>query len=56
MLSRKEFVDGLPENVKIQAEVQAGRDDDEVVPRLLVRGCVCSGAMLSSFCVLAPRQ
>ncbi|GLI62112.1 hypothetical protein VaNZ11_004645 [Volvox africanus] len=34
MLSREEFVKGLPENVRIQEQVRAGRDDDEVVPRL----------------------
>ncbi|GLC66131.1 hypothetical protein PLESTF_000388200 [Pleodorina starrii] len=34
MLSRKEFVEGLSENVRIQEQVRAGRDDDEVVPRL----------------------
>ncbi|GIL51045.1 hypothetical protein Vafri_7151 [Volvox africanus] len=34
LLSREEFVKGLPENVRIQEQVRAGRDDDEVVPRL----------------------
>ncbi|KAG2428984.1 hypothetical protein HXX76_011228 [Chlamydomonas incerta] len=34
VLSRSEFVLGLPENVRIQELVRSGRDDDEVVLRL----------------------
>ncbi|EFJ49749.1 hypothetical protein VOLCADRAFT_89515 [Volvox carteri f. nagariensis] len=34
LLSRREFVSGLPENVLIQEQIRAGRDDDDVVPRL----------------------
>ncbi|GFR52147.1 hypothetical protein Agub_g14662 [Astrephomene gubernaculifera] len=34
LLTQHEFVTGLPENVRIQEAVRAGRDDDEVVLRL----------------------